>query len=93
MTAAASRALARTGALLAIVLITACVYRGKQVGVTPAGGGVAVGVGATRGWAIKEVVQKNPPSTLMARDGTVCEVSETRYNETRVGAQVQCEWR
>lgn len=93
MSGAASRALTRAVTTTAILLATACVFRGKQVGVTPAGGGAAVGVGPTRGWAIKEVVQKNPPGTLMARDGTVCEVSEARYSETRVGAQVQCEWR
>jgi hypothetical protein len=72
---------------------TGCVYRGKPVGVTPSPGGATVGVGATRGWAIKEIVQKNPPSTLMARDGTVCGVSEERYRETRVGSPTQCDWR
>jgi hypothetical protein len=69
------------------------VYRGKPVTVIPSGGGAAVGVGATRGWAIKEVVQKNPPHTLLARDGTACDVEEGRYRETRVGTQVQCDWR
>ena len=77
----------------AVVAGTGCVYRGKPVAVIPTTGGAAVGVGATRGWAIKEVVQKNPPHTLMARDATVCEVSEERYRDTRVGAQVQCDWR
>ena len=93
MTVALGVARALIVAALAAIVCAACVYRGKQVGVTPAGGGATVGVGATRGWAIKEVVQKTPPGTLMARDGTVCEVSEERYRETRVGSQVQCEWR
>lgn len=85
--------LSRSFCCLAPLLLTACVYRGKPVTVIPSGGGAAVGVGVTRGWAIKEVVQKNPPRTLLARDGTACEVEETRYGETRVGAQVQCDWR
>ena len=80
-------------AAVTLVLCLGCVYRGKPVTVTPTAGGGTVGVGATRGWSIKEVVQKNPPSTLMARDGTVCEVSDERYRETRTGSQVQCEWR
>ena len=79
--------------MAALLAGTGCVYRGKQVGVEPRAGGVGVGVGPTRGWAIKEVVQKNPPRSLLARDGTVCEVSEERYAETRIGAQIQCEWR
>ena len=88
----AARALA-AGALVAGVLASGCVYRGKQMGVEGTGSGVAVGVGAKRGWAIKEVVQKTPPRTLMARDGTICEVAEGRYADTRIGTQVQCEWR
>lgn len=72
---------------------SACVYRGKQVGVEATGRGAKVGIGATRGWAIKEVVQKSPPRTLLARDGTICMVEESRYEETRIGAQVQCDWR
>jgi len=51
-----------SGGLVFLVVLAGCVYRGKPVTVIPSGGGAAVGVGATRGWAIKEVVQKNPPS-------------------------------
>ena len=76
-----------------LATVAGCVYRGKQVGVTGTPGGAAVGVGPTRGWAIKEVVQKNPPHSLLARDATVCEVSDDRYRETRIGAQISCEWR
>jgi uncharacterized protein YcfJ len=70
-----------------------CVYRGQQVGVGPAAGGAAVGVGAVRGWATKEVVDKLAPTTLLARDATRCEVSPERFGATAVGARVYCEWR
>ena len=83
-------------ALLAAALLCAegCMVRGQPVTVGPGGpGGATVGVGTTRGWTTKEVVQKQPPRSLLARDGTHCDVTEERFKETRIGAQVPCEWR
>jgi hypothetical protein len=85
--------IARAVLVVAALAAGGCVFQGKPVTAGPPGSGASIGVGATRGWAIKEVVEKQAPRSLLARDGTRCDVSEDRYKETRVGAQVQCEWR
>jgi hypothetical protein len=43
--------------------------------------------------SLKRVSSKEPPTTLVADDGTRCTVSEKRYNETRIGADALCAWR
>ncbi|MGI8496263.1 MAG: hypothetical protein ACR2OG_01590 [Gemmatimonadaceae bacterium] len=81
-------------AVSAVLFISAgCVYAGKQVSVGAGGGGAGVQAGAARGWLIKEVVHKQEPHTLLARDGTFCDVSPDRFKDTPVGAKLQCEWR
>ncbi|MDQ6885687.1 MAG: hypothetical protein M3068_00195 [Gemmatimonadota bacterium] len=77
----------------ALITCAGCVYAGKQVTAGSNGRGVGVGVGVTRGWVFKEVVTKQEPHTLLALDGTFCDVSPDRFKDTRVGARVQCEWR
>ena len=41
----------------------------------------------------KRVDGKEPPSTLLARDGAYCVVSAARYEEIREGDSVWCAWR
>ena len=41
----------------------------------------------------KQVSGKDGPSTLIALDGTRCQVNEKRYQETAVGELVWCDWR
>jgi hypothetical protein len=43
--------------------------------------------------SMKRVAAKEPPSTLIADDGSRCTVPERRYEETRVGSQALCVWR
>jgi hypothetical protein len=41
----------------------------------------------------KPVAGKEPPTTLIAEDGTKCVVTEDRYRETKVGDEAWCVWR
>ena len=40
----------------------------------------------------KPVVGKQPPSLLIARDGTQCTVSEDKFERTIIGTSVWCVW-
>ena len=40
----------------------------------------------------KQVTQKEPPSTLVAKDDTRCEVSTGEFEQTSVGSFVLCAW-
>jgi hypothetical protein len=40
----------------------------------------------------KQVTQKEPPSTLVARDDTRCEVTPAEFEQTSVGSVVFCAW-
>src|SRR5688572_18058151 len=52
--------------------------------------------GATRrdgpAFGLKLVYGKQPPSSLIARDGTQCGVSEERFERTIIGRSVWCIW-
>lgn len=41
----------------------------------------------------KQVAAKEPPTILVAYDGTKCAVTEARYRETNVGDEAWCVWR
>jgi len=52
--------------------------------------------GATRrdgpAFGLKLVYGKQPPSFLIARDGTQCGVSEEKFERTIIGRSVWCVW-
>ena len=41
----------------------------------------------------KKVSGKEAPSTLIAVDGTRCQVTANKYDETSIGESVLCNWR
>jgi hypothetical protein len=41
----------------------------------------------------KIVAGKEAPSTLIAEDGSRCQVTKTRFQETREGDRATCSWR
>ena len=43
-------------------------------------------------FGLKPVVGKQPPSLLLARDGTQCTVSEDKFERTIIGTSVLCVW-
>ena len=43
--------------------------------------------------ASKRVAAKEPPLTLVAEDGSRCAVTESKYNNARIGDTVFCAWR
>jgi hypothetical protein len=43
--------------------------------------------------AIKVVAAKEPPSTIVAQDGSSCLVTERRYDRIDVGSRALCTWR
>jgi hypothetical protein len=48
--------------------------------------------GAQPGYAIKRVVEKVPPATLVGDDGSICPTSLERYETTREGSWTACAW-
>jgi hypothetical protein len=44
------------------------------------------------GFAIKQVVNKESPQTLLADDGSVCRTSGDRFKRTRLGKWIACSW-
>jgi hypothetical protein len=42
---------------------------------------------------LKRVAGKEPPTTLIAEDGTRCIVTEGRFRETEIGGDALCAWR
>jgi hypothetical protein len=89
-------------ALIGLALMAGCVqllqptdvHRGNfpapAAGAAPrAGADSALTLGLSR----KPVSGKEAPTTLLARDGTRCTVTEKRFNEIVHGEQVTCAWR
>jgi len=93
-----SRRRVRVAALAAAVALA---WWGAAAGCTgqvgARAGGVAlptVGAGARTGPGVKRVAAKQPPSLLLAADGTGCDVSPDRFRDTAVGDMVNCpDWR
>lgn len=48
--------------------------------------------GAQPGFAIKQVIEKQPPVTLLADDGSICRMSRERFSRTNEGALIACVW-
>jgi hypothetical protein len=48
--------------------------------------------GPQLGYAIKQVVEKQTPATLLADDGSVCRTSAERFSSTAEGGWIACEW-
>ena len=46
----------------------------------------------TDGFGPKSVEGKQPPTRLLARDGTSCSVPKKKFDRTVVGASVWCTW-
>lgn len=44
-------------------------------------------------FAGKTVAGKEPPNMLVATDGSICIVSEERFEKTEVGMKALCAWR
>ena len=59
---------------------------------TPGPRAVKVEDGLELGWAKKRVITKQPPSTLIAQDGTICRVTSDRYKGTEIGRDTACDW-
>ena len=51
-----------------------------------------VSAGAQPGYAIKRVVEKDPPATLVGDDGSICRTSPERYQKTSEDSWVACVW-
>lgn len=48
--------------------------------------------GPQPGYAIKRVIEKREPATLLGDDGSVCRTSTQRHAATSVGSWVNCDW-
>ncbi len=52
----------------------------------------ALSAGPQLGYAIKRVVEKQGPFTLIGDDGSVCRTSRGRFAATKVGGWIACVW-
>jgi hypothetical protein len=52
----------------------------------------ALSGGPQLGYAIKRLVEKQGPITLVADDGSVCRTSRERFAATKEGAWIACVW-
>jgi hypothetical protein len=52
----------------------------------------ALSAGAQPGYAIKQVVEKQGPVTLVADDGSVCRTLRERLAATKEGKWIACLW-
>jgi hypothetical protein len=48
--------------------------------------------GPQPGYAIKQVIEKEAPLTLVADDGSICRTSAERYAATSRGKLIACVW-
>jgi hypothetical protein len=48
--------------------------------------------GPQPGYAIKQVIDKEPPAVLVGDDGSVCRTSTQRYRATALGKWIACVW-
>jgi hypothetical protein len=55
-------------------------------------GGFIVSAGPQPGYAIKQVVEKQGPITLVGDDGSVCRTSRQRLTATALGSWISCNW-
>lgn len=55
-------------------------------------GGIAISAGPQPGYAIKRVIEKQNPLTLVGDDGSLCRTSRERFNRTKEGAWIACVW-
>jgi hypothetical protein len=76
--------------LFAIVLACGCSPRADQVFAAP--GLVTGSSGAQPGYAIKLVLDKEPPSTIFGDDGSICRLTAQRYTAVDPGDWLACEW-
>lgn len=53
---------------------------------------LALAAGPRLGYAIKRVVDKENPFTLVSDDGTLCRTSSERYKHTNVKTWIACSW-
>jgi hypothetical protein len=53
---------------------------------------VTLSGGPQPGYAIKQVIEKHEPITLVGDDGSVCRTSVERFAGTKVGRWIACEW-
>jgi hypothetical protein len=53
---------------------------------------LTVFAGPQPGYAIKQIVERVPPTTLIADDGSICRASHDRFAAAKQGRWVACEW-
>jgi hypothetical protein len=75
--------------LLPAILVTAC-SRPNYAETWP--DRVALSAGAQPGYAIKQVLEKDGPQTLVADDGSICRTSRERFAGTAEGKWIACLW-
>lgn len=52
----------------------------------------SLSAGPQPGYAIKQIVEKQAPVTLVADDGSICRTSEERFAVSKEGSWIACIW-
>jgi hypothetical protein len=52
-----------------------------------------ISAGPQPGYAIKQVIEKRKPATLLGDDGSVCRTSPERFAATSPGKWIGCDWK
>jgi hypothetical protein len=84
-----SRALRLLAPLLALGVLSACA-RPDYAESWPDRG--LLSAGPQPGYAIKRVIEKQAPITLVAYDGSICRTSRDRFATTKEGKWIACIW-
>jgi hypothetical protein len=75
--------------LLVLSLVAACA-RPNYAETRP--GWLLISAGPQPGYAIKLVIEKQAPITLVGDDGSICRTSRERFARTREGKWIACVW-
>ena len=77
--------------LLAFCLVSACA-RPDFAAFWPHRFDISISAGPQPGYAIKRVIEKLGPITLLGDDGSVCRTSGERFAATQVDDWISCDW-
>lgn len=78
---------------LALIPITACLLSCARPDYADAWPDhVTLSAGPQPGYAIKRIIEKQTPATLVGDDGSFCRTSPQRFASTSPGSWIACDW-
>ena len=84
--------MALTGHAVALALVLGCAGCARPPFIEADRSGGVTARSDRIGWYTKKVVAKQPPTSLIAEDGTICRVVAERFRDIAIGATQYCNW-